>query len=60
MPSYDYRCALCATTVTHTYSITEKPSTVSCQGCGSAMNQVYSVPVVTFNGNGFYSTDKKK
>jgi predicted nucleic acid-binding Zn ribbon protein len=32
----------------------------TCDNCNGTLTRVYSVPVVTFNGSGFYSTDKGK
>jgi predicted nucleic acid-binding Zn ribbon protein len=31
-----------------------------CDKCPSLLVRVYNAPTVTFNGSGFYATDKKK
>lgn len=59
MPSYDYKCEDShQTIVVRTMKESIEPS-VECPTCGKPAGRVYSFGAVTFNGSGFYSTDKK-
>jgi len=58
MPLYDYKCPNCGTLSTVSRSISEKETNPECGTCHIALNRVYSSVGVTFNGSGFYSTDK--
>jgi putative FmdB family regulatory protein len=60
MAIYDYRCKSCDTSRTVSRSITEKENIPVCDACNIPLNRVYSSVGVTFNGGGFYSTDKGK
>jgi len=57
MPRYDYLCEECnvATVVTRGFYDTDTPK---CEICKTKLKRVYSSIGVTFNGSGFYSTDK--
>lgn len=57
MPRYDYLCEECnvATTITRGIYETDNPN---CEVCKHPLKRVYSSIGVTFNGSGFYSTDK--
>ena len=41
MPTYDYRCKECGTTVSAIRGMNEKPDTV-CPGCGGVLSRVYT------------------
>ena len=58
MPIYTYKCE-CGNTVVATHSITEDPK-IECSNCRGLMRRIPQAPQVTFNGTGFYSTDKKR
>lgn len=58
MPIYEYRCKDCNLTKTITRSFSEKEEEYSCESCNSSLTRVYSSIGVTFNGSGFYSTDR--
>lgn len=57
MPRYDYKCAWCEETVEITHLISDEP-TIYCPKCVKVMTKGISIPAVSFNGPGFYSTDK--
>lgn len=58
MPIYQYSCIECDidTVRTKTFNNSDQPE--FCETCGSPLKRVYSNIGVTFNGSGFYSTDK--
>jgi putative FmdB family regulatory protein len=58
MPTYQYVCRECETTLSETRSITAPSPTHMCEKCGNKMTQVYNIGAITFNGSGFYSKDK--
>jgi putative FmdB family regulatory protein len=58
MPAYDYRCAKCAKHVTEVRAIEEDNPNPTC--CDNPMIRLYNFGAVTFNGSGFYTTDKGK
>lgn len=58
MASYEYVCRECETTIVENRSISDPEPVHICQTCGNKMNKVYSIGAVTFNGSGFYRTDK--
>lgn len=58
MPTYEYLCRECETSVTDVRSISDPEPVHICEKCGSKMNKVFNVGAVTFNGSGFYSKDK--
>lgn len=58
MPSYNYKCPQCETVLTVVRSMMESDPGYTCDACNIAMNRVYSVGAITFNGSGFYSKDK--
>lgn len=58
MPTYDYRCVKCLSTIEFQRGFGEDREP-SC--CGEIMIRLYtSPPGVLFNGSGFYSTDNRK
>lgn len=60
MAIYSYQCPDCDTTVDVVRSINEKETKQECGTCGSILMRLYNAPGITFNGSGFYSTDKSK
>ncbi len=58
MPSYNYKCPQCEAVLTVVRSMMESDPGYTCDTCNIAMNRVYSVGAITFNGSGFYSKDK--
>jgi predicted nucleic acid-binding Zn ribbon protein len=55
--TYDYRCS-CGYEVTIVAKITDTVTPPICVACREVMKKDYTPPAVTFNGSGFYSTDK--
>ena len=60
MALYEYKCKTCDASVTIARGITDKEEVPMCATCNSLFTRVYSSIGVTFNGGGFYSTDKGK
>jgi putative FmdB family regulatory protein len=60
MAIYEYACKSCNQSVTISRSMHDKEEVPACISCNIALNRVYSSIGVTFNGGGFYSTDKGK
>jgi len=60
MAIYEYTCKSCNDSVTITRGISEKEEVPQCVSCKTSFSRVYSSIGVTFNGGGFYSTDKGK
>ena len=58
MPTYQYLCRECETTISEVRGISEPEPTHMCEKCGSKMNKVFNVGAITFKGSGFYSKDK--
>ena len=58
MPTYSYECE-CGQQTDTFHSIYDEPK-IECEKCGGPMRRVFSAPAITFNGSGFYTTDKKK
>lgn len=58
MAIYEYKCKSCDASETVSRGITEKEEIPSCRDCNLLLSRVYSSVGVTFNGSGFYSTDK--
>lgn len=58
MPAYEYRCPKCATHIIDHRPITEDRKEQLCPECQAEMIRLYNFGSVTFNGKGFYSTDK--
>lgn len=56
MPSYDFKC--CDLIETITAGIKETIQSPTCSKCGESMKRDYGNPTITFNGKGFYTTDK--
>ena len=58
MPTYEYRCSSCLTTLERRQSFAEAPL-VECPDCGGDLRRVLSAVGVIFKGNGWYSTDSR-
>ena len=59
MPAYDYKCQDCGMTLTIIRGIADEEHKPICINCRKLMPRAYdSPPAVTFNGTGFYKTDK--
>jgi predicted nucleic acid-binding Zn ribbon protein len=56
MPTYEFTCMPCDRTLTITCAHDEL-KTIACD-CGEFMKRSYNFGAVTFNGSGFYKTDK--
>lgn len=60
MAIYEYKCKSCDASVTINRGIADKEEVPVCSACNLSFIRVYSSIGVTFNGGGFYSTDKGK
>lgn len=60
MATYEYKCKGCGQEISVTRSISDKENVPGCLACNLPLSRVYSSVGVTFNGGGFYSTDKGK
>ena len=60
MALYEYKCKSCDASVTVSRGIADKEEVPICVSCNIPFNRVYSSVGVSFNGSGFYSTDKGK
>ena len=58
MAIYEYKCKSCDASVTIARGINDEETIPVCASCANPLNRVYSSVGVTFNGSGFYSTDK--
>ncbi len=58
MPVYDYKCVN-DHVVEIEHSMTDERR-FWCGRCSKPLKKVMTAPVVSFNGEGFYSTDKNK
>jgi predicted nucleic acid-binding Zn ribbon protein len=54
---YDYRCVICGGVQTLERSIHAEADNPVC--CEQMMGRMYTVPGISFNASGFYSTDKE-
>lgn len=60
MPTYEYKCPMCQKVHTEIRSMTEPRKETQCSNCKVDYITVFGKPAVTFNGTGFYTTDKKR
>lgn len=60
MPTYEYQCNKCSKSVTEVRSITQSQEDDNCSDCDGKLYQVYGKMAISFKGDGFYTTDKKK
>lgn len=56
MPTYEYTCIECDTSVDITRSVEDRDEPVICEGCGYLRKRVFSANPIQFKGSGFYST----
>lgn len=59
MAVYEYKCKSCNASETISRGIADKEIVPNCGTCNVPLNRVYSSIGVTFNGSGFYSTEKR-
>jgi putative FmdB family regulatory protein len=59
MALYEYKCKSCNALETVIRGITDKENIINCKACNIPLIRVYSRVGVTFNGSGFYTTDKR-
>lgn len=57
MPTYDYQCKVCSSTIEFQREFGEDREPNCCQ---QTMTRIWTSPGVLFNGPGFYSTDNRK
>ncbi len=57
MPTYDFKCTVCGSVCSVFLSMDDE-SVPRCVGCGGVTVRVYGLGGVSFNGSGFYSSDK--
>ena len=60
MPIYEYVCIECDKSIEIQRSINAEEKIPPCPMCGYHMTKVYNTFGISFNGSGFYSTDKGK
>jgi len=58
MPTYEYRCERCSTTVEVVQSFADAALT-TCEVCGAQLRKVYAPVGIVFKGSGFYKTDSR-
>jgi putative FmdB family regulatory protein len=58
VPTYEYRCPKCGVHIIDHRAITDTNAPENCPDCDTALVRLYNFGSVTFNGSGFYSTDK--
>lgn len=59
MPSYDYQCPQCLEAFRVSHPINESPELEKCANCSVQLVRKINFGGVSFNGSGFYSTDKR-
>ena len=57
MPTYEYNCVTCETSVDIVRKFDEDEVLPPCPKCGYKMARVYTPAGVQFKGSGFYKTD---
>jgi putative FmdB family regulatory protein len=57
MPAYEFTCVPCDKTLVVSCSY-EQLNQIACPDCANPMRRSYTFGAVTFNGSGFYRTDK--
>jgi putative FmdB family regulatory protein len=55
---YEYECPGDGEIVEIERAVSEPETDYACGLCGSKLRRVWSAPVITFKGSGFYTTDK--
>ncbi len=56
MPTYEYRCNKCMTSMSIPRSVEDRDEPMKCPTCHNESTRVYTVPGIQFKGTGFYST----
>jgi len=56
MPIYEYDCYDCQKRFEKIQKLSD-PCIETCPSCGGKVHKVFSVPAISFKGNGFYCTD---
>ena len=59
MPLYEYKCAQCGIVFEVLQRLSDQPVTVH-NGCGGAVERLFSASSFQFKGSGFYATDYGK
>lgn len=59
MPTYQYRCTECATSLDVVAKFSDAPLTM-CPECQGRLRKVFSPVGVVFKGSGFYKTDSRR
>jgi putative FmdB family regulatory protein len=59
VPTYGYRCPVCATEFDVWQKMTDPPG-ATCPSCGAAATRLFFPAGIVFKGNGFYVTDSRK
>ena len=57
MPTYDFACT-CGFRATYVLATDKRDMPPPCPECGDKLKRQYTAPAITFNGDGFYSTDR--
>lgn len=60
MPTYEYNCPKCRTTVTKIVRMSDRDQLLKCHECATPMQRLFSAPAVHFSGAGFPGNDMKK
>lgn len=58
MPTYQYRCASCASELEVVQKFSD-PALTECPSCPGELRKVFSAVGVVFKGSGFYATDSR-
>lgn len=58
MAIYEYICKSCSSSINISRGVNDKEEIPKCLACDLNYVRVFSSPGVSFNGSGFYSTDK--
>lgn len=58
MPTYEYRCTECDSSLEAVQKFSDAPLTV-CPQCSGRLRKVFSAVGVVFKGSGFYKTDSR-
>ena len=55
MPTYQYKCQRCATTLDYTNPINAPTNAPTCLLCGQITTRIYTTPAISFKGTGWAS-----
>jgi putative FmdB family regulatory protein len=59
MPNYNYKCPQCEIIIEQEHKMDANPAIRDCPECKVSLFKMFTFGGVTFNGDGFYSNDKK-